>query len=81
MPVGRAGHHQSVHRLDAPALLTSPPVGEGWGEGKQTPCQPIEQFGMRRRRPGFAEIAERLDDAGAEVMLPDGLTATRAVSG
>ncbi len=31
----------------------------------------VEQFGVRRLRPGNAEVVGRGDDAGAEVVLPD----------
>ena len=36
----------------------------------QFASQPIEQFRMTRRRPIASKIAGRVDDAGAEVELP-----------
>ena len=48
-----------MHRLDR-----HPSVDEAAG-------QVVEQLGMRRRRPADAEIVRGLDDALAEVVLPD----------
>ena len=53
------GHHQPVHRLDAPAALDE--LGR----------EPVEQFRMRRPLAHLAEVARRAHDAFAEVMLPD----------
>ena len=33
--------------------------------------EPVEEFGVRGRRAGMAEVAERFYQAGAEVMFPD----------
>ena len=59
LPVGRRGHDQPVHRLEAPA-----PVDELGG-------QPVEQLGMARRRALRAEVLVGLDEPPAEVRLPE----------
>src|SRR5262245_7469733 len=33
--------------------------------------QPVEQFGVRRQRPHPTEVVGRIDNAAAEVILPD----------
>jgi hypothetical protein len=58
LPINGAGHQQPVHGLHAP---TAPDEFAG---------QPVEQLGVGGRRPRFAEIAGRLDERLAEVMLP-----------
>ena len=59
LPVGRRGDDQPVHRLQAPARRD------------ELGGQPVEQLGMRRRRPLRAEVVLGLDQAPAEVRLPD----------
>ena len=48
-----------MHVLDGP-----PVIDESSGE-------PVEQLGMRRRRPQLAEVAGRAHEALSEVFLPD----------
>ena len=59
LPVGRRGHDQAVDLLEAPAAL------------HELAGQPVEQLRMARRRSLGAEVVVGLDQAAAEVGLPD----------
>ena len=57
-PVGPAGHHQSVHRLEAPV------------PGDELRRQPVEQFRVGRLLTEASEVVRRRRQAAAEVVLP-----------
>ena len=50
--------HQAVHLLDAPTLFD------------ESPCQPVQQFGMRRLAAERAEVLRRADEAGSKMPAP-----------
>ncbi len=61
LAIGGRQHDLPMQPLDAPAILD------------EVHRQPVEQFRMRRQAPRATEIAQRLDDAATEVMMPDAI--------
>ena len=61
LPIDFGSQDQAVQGLDVPAA------------GDELVCQPIEQLRMRRRRRLSAEVVGVLNEAAAEMSLPDAI--------
>jgi hypothetical protein len=59
--VSRRRHDQLVQRLELPVVINKPQR------------KPVQEFGMRRRRPEFAKIVGRADQSSSEMVLPDAI--------